>query len=72
MTPTRRGSLYELLAFERQAILDYARRHPTVRHRELAWKMVDQGICNVSPSSVYRVLREANLVCRWKPKAKTE
>ncbi len=55
-TPARRGSLYELLASERQAILDYARRHPTVRHRELAWKMVDEGICSVSPSSVYRVL----------------
>ncbi len=71
-TPTRRGSLYELLASERQAILDYARRHPTVRHREMAWKMVDEGICNVSSSSVYRVLREANLVCRWKPKPKVK
>ncbi len=38
--PARRGSLYELLASERQAILDYGRRHPAVRHRELAWKMV--------------------------------
>lgn len=71
-TPTRRGSLYELLASERQAILDYARTHPAVRHRELAWKMVDEGICNVSSSSVYRVLREANLVCRWKPKPKVK
>ncbi len=70
--PARRGSLYELLAFERQAILDYARTHPAVRHRELAWKMVDEGLCGVSPSSVYRVLREANLVCRWKPKPKVK
>ncbi len=45
-------------------IVDYALKHPEVRHRELAWKMVDEGVCGVSPSSVYRVLQEANLVCR--------
>jgi transposase InsO family protein len=32
--------------------------------------MVDEGVCAVSSSTVYRVLREANLVCRWKAKEK--
>lgn len=68
--PGPRRSLYEITAIERQAVLAYARRHPGIRHRELAWRMVDDGVCAVSPSTVYRVLSEAHLVCRWKPRAK--
>jgi len=64
------GSMYALLDNERQAIIDYALTHPEVRHRELAWRMLDEGVCGVSASSVYRVLREANLVCRWRPRTK--
>jgi putative transposase len=59
------GPLFEVLPSERQAIVAYALKHPGVRHRELAWKMLDDGGCAVSPATVYRVLREANLVCRW-------
>lgn len=62
------GSLYELLPAERRAIVEYALAHPEIRHRELAWRMLDEGICCVSSTSVYRVLREGGLVCRWKPK----
>lgn len=40
--------------------------------RELAWRAVDEGVCRDSSSSVYRVLREASLACRWKPKAKAK
>jgi transposase InsO family protein len=61
------GTLYALLESERKKILDYALVHPDVRHRELAWKMLDENVAGVSASSVYRVLREANLVCRWQP-----
>ena len=61
------GTLYALLESERKKIRDYALTHPEVRHRELAWKMLDENVAGVSASSVYRVLREANLVCRWKP-----
>jgi transposase InsO family protein len=64
------GSLYELLPDERQRIVDYALAHPEVRHRELAWKMLDENVVGVSAASVYRVLREANLVCRWQPRSK--
>lgn len=66
------GSMYELLPSERKAIIAYALRHPEARHRELAWKMLDEGVVAVSASSVYRVLREADLVCRWKPKPKAQ
>ena len=59
------GNLYEALPAERQAIVEYALTHPQVRHRELAWRMLDEGICAVSASTVYRVLAEENLVCRW-------
>lgn len=63
-------SLHEILPAERQAVLDYALKHPALRHRELAWKMVDDHVAAVSPSTVYRVLGEAQLVCRWQPKAR--
>jgi len=66
------GSLYELLDSERHSIVRYALQHPEIRHRELAWRMLDEGVCGVSSSSVYRVLREADLVCRWKPRAKVQ
>lgn len=64
------GSLYEVRPAERQAIVDYARAHPEERHRELAWKMLDENVVAVSPSTVYRVLGEANLVCRWTPRGR--
>jgi len=66
------GCLLELLPAEQAAIRAYALAHPEIRHRELAWRMLDEGICAVSSSSVYRVLREANLVCRWQPKTKAK
>lgn len=33
--------------------------------------MVDEGVCCVSSSTVYRVLGEADLVCRWQPRKKS-
>ncbi len=68
----QRRSLYEILEGERAAVLDFARTQPDIRHRELAWRMVDEGVCAVSPSTVYRVLSEANLICRWKPRRRAQ
>ena len=56
-------SPYEALSEEKQAVLAYARKHAELRHRELAWRMVDEDVAFLSPSTVYRVLKEANLVC---------
>ena len=51
-------------------MLTYARKHPTLRHRELAWRMVDEDVAYLSPSTVYRILKRANLVCPWTRRAK--
>ena len=64
------GSLYEVLPSERRAIVDFALKHPEIRHRELAWRMIDADACCVSSSTVYRVLAEARLVCHWRPPLK--
>src|SRR5262249_9526333 len=61
---------FEALPEEKQAVLDYARRHPELRHREMAWRMVDEDVACLSASTVYRILKEANLVCPWRRRAK--
>jgi putative transposase len=68
--PVRPVQPYEALAEERRAVLDYARRHPDLRRRELAWRMVDEDVACLSPSTVYRILKEANLVCPWRRRNK--
>src|SRR5262245_26490229 len=61
---------YEALPQEQEAVLAYARRHPELRHRELAWRMVDEDVVCLSPLTVYRILKEANLVCPWRRRTK--
>jgi putative transposase len=68
--PVRPVQPYEALAEEKAAVLGYARRHPELRHRELAWRMVDEDAAYLSPSTVYRILKEANLVCPWRRRGK--
>jgi transposase InsO family protein len=68
--PTRPVQVYEALPEEKQATLAYARAHPAIRHRELAWRMVDEDVACLSPSTVYRVLREAQLICPWRRREK--
>ena len=58
-------SLYEALPEEKKAVVDYARKHTDLRHREMAWKMVDEDVAYLSPSTVYRILKAMNLVCPW-------
>jgi putative transposase len=62
--------MYEALSAEKEAVLAYARAHPELRHRELAWRMVDEDVACLSPSTVYRILKEANLVCPWRRRSK--
>ena len=54
---------------ERQAIIDYFRRYPEEGYRRLCYMMMDADIVAVSPSSVYRVLKDAGLMDRWNRKA---
>ena len=76
-SPEGRGSLparpvqaYEALEEEKQAVREYACRHTELRHRELAWRMIDEDVAYVSPSTVYRILRDSNLVCPWRRRSK--
>jgi transposase InsO family protein len=69
-TPVRPVQPYEALAEEKAAVLDYARRHGELRHREMAWRMVDEDVACLSPSTVYRILKEANLVHPWRRRTK--
>jgi transposase InsO family protein len=64
--PVRPVQPYEALPEEKQAVVAYALKHPELRHRELAWRMVDEDVVCLSPSTVYRILKEANLVCPWR------
>ena len=68
--PVKPVQPYEALPEEKQAVLAYARKHPELRHRELAWRMVDEDVAYLSPSTVYRILKEANLVCPWRRRSK--
>ena len=61
---------YEALPEEKAAVKEYALKHPELRHRELAWRMVDEDVAYVSSSTVYRILREAKLVCPWSRRKK--
>lgn len=61
---------FEALPEERAAVIGYARRHPEIRHRELAWRMVDEEVAYLSPSTVYRILREAELMYRLRGRKK--
>lgn len=62
--------MYEALPAEKEAVLAYARKHPELRHREMAWRMVDDDVVCLSASTVYRILREAQLVCPWRRRRK--
>ena len=48
--------------WEKKAILDFHAGHPLEGYRRLAFMMLDADVVAVSPSSVYRVLREAGLM----------
>lgn len=61
---------FEALPEERAAVLSYARQHAAIRHRELAWRMVDEDVAYLSSSTVYRILREADLMCRQRGRKK--
>ena len=63
---------FEATAEEKEAVRRYALKHPGIRHRELAWRMVDEDVVYLSPSTVYRILKEAKLVCPWRRRKKRQ
>jgi putative transposase len=48
--------------WEKEAILAFFARYPLEAYRRLAFMMLDADVVDVSPSSVYRVLRAAGLI----------
>lgn len=54
-----------LLLWEKNAIIDYARKHLGEGYRRLTYMMLDEDVVAVSPSSTYRVLKFAGLLNRW-------
>lgn len=55
--------------WERRAIIEYHGRHLLDGYRRLTFMMQDEDIVAVSPSTTYRVLRQAGLIDRWNKKA---
>lgn len=64
--PTRSPLLDGILEEERKAVCDYALKHPKDGYRRLAWQMIDEDVAYLSPSTVYRILSEADLLSKWK------
>jgi putative transposase len=58
--------------WEKQAIVDYHDRHPREGYRALTFMMLDEDVVAVSPTSVYRVLKNAGRLDhrRWAPSKK--
>lgn len=50
---------------ERNAIVAFYRQHTQEGYRSLCYMMMDADIVAVSPSSVYRVLKDAGYMDRW-------
>jgi putative transposase len=50
--------------WEKQAIMDFHDRHPLEGYRRLTFMMLDDDVVAVSPSSTYRVLRNAGRLDR--------
>ena len=54
-----------LAEWEKRAILDFQEQYPLEGYRRLTYMMIDADVVAVSPSSVFRVLREAGRLRRW-------
>jgi transposase InsO family protein len=60
------GSVHGVLPEEKEAVIAYALSHPKEGYRRLTWMMVDEDVAYLGSSSVYRILRDADLLYRWK------
>lgn len=57
---------------EKEKVIEYALNHQDLRHRELTWRMVDENVVCLSPSTVYRILKDNDLVKGWVKPIKRE
>ena len=56
---------HELEEWERQKIVSYYLDHTTDGYRRCTYMMIDEDIVYCSPSTVYRVLKEADVLRSW-------
>jgi putative transposase len=68
--PIKPIQVFEALPEEKLAVKQYALANPSIRHRELAWRMIDENVAFVSSSTVYRILLEENLMHRHRGRKK--
>lgn len=54
--------------WEKRAIVEFHARYLLEGYRRLTFMMLDADVVAVSPASVWRVLHQAGLLSRWKPK----
>lgn len=51
-----------ILEEEKKAVIDFAREYPLEGYRRLTFMMLDGDIVAISPSSTYRILKQAGLI----------
>ena len=56
-----------LLPQERSAVVDYCQCRIEEGYRRLTYMMLDENIVAASPATIYRILKEEGLLCRWQP-----
>jgi putative transposase len=61
-TAPKKIQLNKITSKEREVVIAYALSHTEINHREMAYRMIDENVAFMSPSSVYRLLREINLI----------
>ena len=52
-----------LEGWEKEAIVNFFHRYPLEGYRRLTFMMLDQDVVAASPATVYRVLKQAGLLC---------
>jgi transposase InsO family protein len=64
---------------ERDLVIAYAKKHYSANdyflkdgYRRIAYRMMDDGVAYISPSSVYRILKDAGLLNEWKTAKKSK
>lgn len=50
---------------EKSAIIEYARKHSESGYRRMCYEMMDAGVVAVSPTTVFRILRDNGLLNRF-------
>jgi putative transposase len=60
--------IFWLEPWEKDAIIGFHLKNPLEGYRRLTFMMLDADVVAVSPASVWRVLKQAGLLSRWKSK----